>query len=44
MIYLKKSKKMNSNINLIELKGLGHLLRIEDVGLFYSELGKVLQN
>ena len=40
----KKVKKMNSNINLIELEGLGHLLQIEDFELFYSELEKVLLN
>ncbi len=35
---------MNSNIKLIELKGLGHLPQIEDFELFYSELNKVLLN
>ena len=40
----KRVKKMNSNINLIELEGLGHLPQIEDFELFYSELEKVLQN
>ena len=40
----KKVKKMNSNVNLIELEGLGHLPQIEDFELFYSELEKVLQN
>ena len=37
-------KKMNSNINLIELEGLGHLPQIEDFESFYSELEKVLLN
>ena len=40
----KKVKKMNSNINLIELDELGHLPQIEDFELFYSELEKVLLN
>ena len=40
----KKVKKMNSNINLIELEGLGHLPQIEDFELFYSKLEKVLLN
>ena len=40
----KRFKKMNSNINLIELDGLGHVPQIEDFELFYSELEKVLQN
>ena len=35
---------MNSDVNLIELEGLGHLPQIEDFELFYSELEKVLQN
>ena len=39
-----KVKKMNSNINLIELEGLGRLPQIEVFELFYSELEKVLQN
>ena len=40
----KRVKKMNNNVNLIELEGLGHLPQIEDFELFYSELEKVLQN
>ena len=40
----KRVRKMNSNIKLIELKGLGHLPQIEDFQLFYSELDKVLLN
>ena len=40
----KKVKKMNSNINIIELEGLGHLPQIEDFESFYSELEKVLLN
>jgi pimeloyl-ACP methyl ester carboxylesterase len=40
----KRVKKMNSNINLIELEGLGHLPQIEDFESFYSELEKVLLN
>ena len=35
---------MNSNINLIELEGVGQLPQIEDFELFYSELEKVLLN
>ena len=40
----KKVKKMNSNINIIELEGLGHLPHIENFELFYSELEKLLLN
>ena len=40
----KRVKEMNSNINLVELEGLGHLPQIEDFELFYSKLEKVLQN
>ena len=40
----KRVKKMNSNINIIELEGLGHLPQIEDFESFYSELEKVLLN
>ena len=40
----KKTKKINNNIRLIELNGLGHLPQIEDFEKFYSELDKVLLN
>ena len=40
----KRAKKINNNIRLIELNGLGHLPQIEDFETFYSELGKVLLN
>lgn len=40
----KRAKKINNNIRLIELNGLGHLPQIEDFEKFYSELDKVLLN
>ena len=40
----KKVKKLNHNIKLIELTGLGHLPQIEDFNIFYLELDKVLLN
>ena len=40
----KRVKKINNNIRIIELNGLGHLPQIEDFEKFYSELDKVLLN
>ena len=40
----KRTKKINNNIRLIELNGLGHLPQIEDFEKFYLELDKVLLN
>ena len=40
----KRAKKINNNIRLIELNGLGHLPQIEDFEKFYPELDKVLLN
>ena len=39
-----KVKKLNNNIKVIELTGLGHLPQIEDFDIFYLELNKVLLN
>ena len=38
----KKIKKLNNQIKLVELNGLGHLPQIEDFDKFYIELNKVL--
>ncbi len=37
-----KVKKINKKINVVELKGLGHLPHIEDFDTFYLELEKIL--